>query len=694
MQMKILAVMTFAALSAIGEVVIWPAAVGTTNQDPAYAYAVTVNGRPVDVMAIPKSTKLSEDKSYPYAYAMFDADEEVQIEITSPMNLKSIRVLPRRNGMRDVKIGKEVFAFRAKPPFHLVFEPLTTRHRALVLTAGLPERNAPRPGDPNVVYYGPGRHRLEKKLEIASGQTLYLAPGAWLEGAVRAKGENITICGRGVISGYPWPHRTGPAHDMLNVSGTNVVVRDITLTGSWFYTFALERVTKGLVDNVKVISGRCVNDDGIDPIEVRDITIRNSFIRTHDDCIAPKDWIDGLTVERCCLWADGANPIRLGFECSGGPTKPFRRIRFSDIEILHQSLCNDRPPDAYWCEAAIAIQASNGMTFEDIVFENFNFDFFPQAMDLLLHVRTLPCQNGSPMPHKEGGHVRNVTLRNFTLPPRRPLGSFGIWLQAVDSEHYISGVHFENMRNFEVPVGMRGRVENVTGLPPNGLIRDERGTYRDFEAWQPYKTRVACIGDSITYGTGLENRARDSYPAQLQKLLDAKFPGKYEVRNFGNPGRGVYTNRLFKGTNRAFSRQSEHAAALAWHPDVVICNLGINDGGEICKEADGRLEKGLFEREYLKLLGEYRKLTTHPRIIVWSKLSPLGRNHGFYGQPGVEALNAAVSRVAAAEGIEGLDMAAPLAKDIETLVLKDGIHLNTEGCRKVAEATCAAMLAN
>ena len=31
--------------------------------------------------------------------------------------------------------------------------------------------------------------------------------------------------------------------------------------------------------------------------------------------------------------------------------------------------------------------------------------------------------------------------------------------------------------------------------------------------------RVACVGNSITYGTGIEDRARDSYPSQLQRML-------------------------------------------------------------------------------------------------------------------------------------------------------------------------------
>src|SRR5579885_3646478 len=47
------------------------------------------------------------------------------------------------------------------------------------------------------------------------------------------------------------------------------------------------------------------------------------------------------------------------------------------------------------------------------------------------------------------------------------------------------------------------------------------------------KIRVACVGDSITYGAGIKDREHNSYPAQLQKLLG----DGYEVRNFGVNGR-------------------------------------------------------------------------------------------------------------------------------------------------------------
>ena len=65
-------------------------------------------------------------------------------------------------------------------------------------------------------------------------------------------------------------------------------------------------------------------------------------------------------------------------------------------------------------------------------------------------------------------------------------------------------------------------------------------------------TRVACVGDSITYGLGLQARDAESYPVQLQKLLDGKFPGGYEVRNFGNSGRGIYLDSMRGSEKRGF----------------------------------------------------------------------------------------------------------------------------------------------
>ena len=49
---------------------------------------------------------------------------------------------------------------------------------------------------------------------------------------------------------------------------------------------------------------------------------------------------------------------------------------------------------------------------------------------------------------------------------------------------------------------------------------------------QENRIKVACIGNSITYGYGLPDRTTQSYPAQLQKMLGES----YQVENFGKSG--------------------------------------------------------------------------------------------------------------------------------------------------------------
>src|SRR4051812_40315304 len=69
----------------------------------------------------------------------------------------------------------------------------------------------------------------------------------------------------------------------------------------------------------------------------------------------------------------------------------------------------------------------------------------------------------------------------------------------------------------------------VTLLPPRPLRADDRAPG---PADKDRKVRVACVGDSITFGSGIPDREHNAYPAQLANLLG----DRYEVRNFGVSG--------------------------------------------------------------------------------------------------------------------------------------------------------------
>ena len=203
--------------------------------------------------------------------------------------------------------------------------------------------------------------------------------------------------------------------------------------------------------------------------------------------------------------------------------------------------------------------------------------------------------------------------------------------------------------------------------------------------------KVACIGDSITYGLGLADRAKESYPAQLQKMLDETEPGKYEVRNFGNSGRGIYLDSMRGSEKRGFRYMPEHKAALEWKPDIVICNLGINDNGEYIKEYTGGRNRGQFESDYLALLDDYRKANSNAKFYIWTKLSPLAEGQKFYRSPEPFLMQADLEAVAKKMDAVGLDMQEPLREKMDEIFARDKIHPNAEGAKIIAETTFEAV---
>ena len=113
--------------------------------------------------------------------------------------------------------------------------------------------------------------------------------------------------------------------------------------------------------------------------------------------------------------------------------------------------------------------------------------------------------------------------------------------------------------------------------------------------------RILCIGDSVTFGFNADQG--DSYPAQLDRILRAKWPDKdIEIINAGVPGwtwlQGV----------RFLEREG-----LALQPDLVIMSHGVNDqmmralvtDAERLAQADNRL---------VRLIGSVRSLVAGTNI--------------------------------------------------------------------------------
>ena len=126
-----------------------------------------------------------------------------------------------------------------------------------------------------------------------------------------------------------------------------------------------------------------------------------------------------------------------------------------------------------------------------------------------------------------------------------------------------------NHGNFRLSHDPILRYELAPGSPDGKTVISRDGLRdREFSLAKPPGTfRIACIGDSITFGFGLD--AADSYPKRLEHLLNAYGATSnrhFEVLNFGVPG---YNLREIA--------ENLQTRVLKFQPDLVLYGYCLND---------------------------------------------------------------------------------------------------------------------
>ena len=127
------------------------------------------------------------------------------------------------------------------------------------------------------------------------------------------------------------------------------------------------------------------------------------------------------------------------------------------------------------------------------------------------------------------------------------------------------------------------------------------------------KIKVSCVGNSITYGMRLDDRERESYPAQLQALLG----DRYEVGNFGKSGA-----TLLRHGHRPYFDQEEFRQAMDFAGDIVVIHLGIND----TDPRNWPHFRDEFVEDYLALIDSLRSVNPKARFLI-ARMTPIGSHH-------------------------------------------------------------------
>jgi acyl-CoA thioesterase I len=185
--------------------------------------------------------------------------------------------------------------------------------------------------------------------------------------------------------------------------------------------------------------------------------------------------------------------------------------------------------------------------------------------------------------------------------------------------------------------------------------------------------RVACVGDSITQGSGAD--PGKSYPSQLQEILGEG----WEVGNFGVSGRTL----LRKG-DFPYWKEAAYQKALGFKPDAVIIMLGTND-----TKPQNWVHKGEFDSDYRDLVKSFQDLKPVPRVYICRPVPvPDGGNYGI-NEAGIQEQMPILAKLAEDLETGTIDMYGAL--DGKPKLLPDRVHPNTEGAGEMAKAAAKVL---
>ena len=203
---------------------------------------------------------------------------------------------------------------------------------------------------------------------------------------------------------------------------------------------------------------------------------------------------------------------------------------------------------------------------------------------------------------------------------------------------------------------------------------------------KPDAVKVACIGNSITDGHGIDVATQFGYPALLQQMLG----DNYWVKNFGVSARTM----LNKGDN-PYMNEMAWKDAVAFNPDIVIIKLGTNDskpqnwqyGAEFkndLKQMITTLRPDLAQPQKKKGKKSKNVQPAKPQIILCTPIPAFKSTWNINDSIIANSIIPIQQEVAREYGLQVIDLHTLFA-DKSDLVQSDGIHPNEKGVKRMAE---------
>ena len=180
--------------------------------------------------------------------------------------------------------------------------------------------------------------------------------------------------------------------------------------------------------------------------------------------------------------------------------------------------------------------------------------------------------------------------------------------------------------------------------------------------------RVACVGDSITFGAGIQDREKQSYPAQLQQMLGEK----WVVKNFGVSGA-----TMLQAGDKPYQKENAWKEALTFKPDVLIVKLGTND-----TKPQNWKHQAQFAADTQLVIAAFREANAKVKIYLCLPVPAFPGRWGINEETISQGVIPTLKKVAAEAEVPLIDLHAALSQQAE--LFPDSVHPNAAGARRIA----------
>ena len=211
------------------------------------------------------------------------------------------------------------------------------------------------------------------------------------------------------------------------------------------------------------------------------------------------------------------------------------------------------------------------------------------------------------------------------------------------------------------------------------------------------KHRVACCGDSITFGLG-HSRNGQPYPQVLARLLG----DGYTVGNFGRNGATAIDNFAWRPDKHSpWIASPQFAEAAVSAPDTVLLMLGMNDSNptHIFNEPNGgpltEAVLSAYREGLVRCIQTLRSLPTMPSVILCQTTAMRREAGADWSADYVRDFTANLQKIRAVQQEIADTVGLPFIQTIDQMndpaYYCDGVHLTDAGYEQLGHIVYAGL---